>query len=54
MTLHLLWMESLEVHPSGYRYSQFCEIYRRWAKKLHPSMRQRHRAGEKVFVVYSG
>ncbi len=54
VTLHLLWMEYLEEHPSGYRYSQFCEIYRRWAKKLHPSMRQRHRAGEKVFVDYSG
>jgi transposase len=54
VTLHLLWMEYLEDHPSGYRYSQFCEIYRRWAKKLDPSMRQRHRAGEKAFVDYSG
>jgi transposase len=54
VTLHLLWVEYLEDHPEGYRYSQFCEIYRRWAKKLHPSMRQRHRAGEKVFVDYSG
>ncbi|MCP4204733.1 MAG: IS21 family transposase [bacterium] len=54
VTLHLLWMEYLEVHPDGYRYSQFCEIYRRWAKKLDPSMRQRYRAGEKAFVDYSG
>ncbi|MEJ2088510.1 MAG: IS21 family transposase [Gammaproteobacteria bacterium] len=54
VTLHLLWVEYLEVHPAGYRYSQFCEIYRRWVKKLHPSMRQRHRAGEKAFVDFSG
>ncbi len=54
VTLHLLWMEYLEVHPSGYRYSQFCDLYRRWTKKLEPSMRQRHRAGEKAFVDYSG
>ncbi len=54
VTLHLLWVEYLETHPAGYRYSQFCEIYRRWAKKLNPSMRQRHRAGEKAFVDYSG
>ncbi len=54
VTLHLLWMEYLETHPDGYRYSQFCEIYRRWVKKLHPTMRQRHKAGEKVFVDYSG
>lgn len=54
VTLHLLWLEYLESHPEGYRYSQFCELYRRWTKKLHPAMRQRHRAGEKVFVDYSG
>jgi transposase len=54
VTLHLLWLEYLESHPEGYRYSQFCELYRRWAKKLHPAMRQRHLAGEKVFVDYSG
>jgi transposase len=54
VTLQLLWEEYLEVHPEGYRYSQFCEIYRRWAKKLKPSMRQVHRAGEKTFIDFSG
>jgi hypothetical protein len=29
VSLHLLWVEYLEDHPEGYRYSQFCEIYRR-------------------------
>ena len=41
-------------HPAGYRYSQFCEIYRRWARTLRPSMRQVHRAGEKTFIDFSG
>lgn len=54
VTLQLVWHEYIEVHPHGYRYSQFCERYRRWARKLHPSMRQVHRAGEKAFVDYSG
>jgi transposase len=54
VTLHLLWEEYFEVYPEGYRYSQFCEIYRRWAKKLKPSMRQVHRAGEKTFIDFSG
>lgn len=54
VTLLLLWTEYREVHPDGYGYSQFCEIYRRWAKKLRPSMRQVHRAGEKTFVDFSG
>jgi len=54
VTLRLLWEEYLGIYPEGYRYSQFCEIYRRWAKKLRPSMRQTHRAGEKTFVDFSG
>jgi transposase len=54
VTLHLLWEEYREVHADGYAYSQFCEIYRRWAGKLKPSMRQQHRVGEKTFVDFSG
>ena len=54
VTLHLLWEEYREAHPEGYAYSQFCEIYRRWAQKLKPSMRQVHRAGEKAFIDFSG
>jgi len=55
VTLHLLWEEYRQVHgESGYGYSQYCELYRRWAGQLRPSMRQVHRAGEKVFVDFSG
>lgn len=38
----------------AYQYSQFCELYATWRKSLRISMRQVHRAGEKVFVDYSG
>lgn len=54
VTLHLLWEEYRQAHPDGYGYSQFCEIYRRWARKLKLSMRQQHRAGEKTFIDFSG
>ena len=54
VTLHLLWEEYREVHPDGYGYSQFCELYRRFYRKLKPSMRQQHRAGEKTFIDFSG
>ena len=54
LTLMLLWQEYKETEPSGYQYSQFCELYRQWRKKLDRSMRQEHRAGEKFFVDYSG
>jgi transposase len=54
VTLELLHLEYLERHPDGYRYTQFCEIYRRWLKRRGLSMRQVHRAGEKCFVDYAG
>ena len=54
VTLALLWVEYRAQHPDGYAYSQFCERYRRWARTLKPSMRQVHRAGEKLFVDFSG
>ena len=56
MTLMLLWQEHVEQHSehSTYRYTQFCERYRRYAKSLKRSMRQTHRAGEKLFIDYAG
>jgi len=54
VTLELLHLEYLEQHPDGYRYTQYCEIYRRWLKRRGLSMRQVHRPGEKLFVDYSG
>jgi transposase len=54
VTLLRLWVEYATDHPGGYRYSRFCELYSRWRKKLNSTMRQRHRAGEKTFVDFSG
>jgi transposase len=55
VTLSLLWQEyKLEHGESGYQYTQFCELYRRWARPLGAVMRQRHKAGDKLFVDWSG
>jgi len=54
VTLMLLWHEYKAEHPDGFQYSQFCERYRRWRKKLDVVMRQEHRAGEKMFLDYAG
>ena len=54
VTLELLHLEYLERHPTGYRYTRFCDLYRRWLARHRLSMRQEHRAGEKVFVDYAG
>ena len=34
VTLQLLWQEYKQVHPDGYQYSQFCDLYNRWRGKL--------------------
>ncbi|MBT4668726.1 MAG: IS21 family transposase [Candidatus Ruthia sp.] len=55
MTLQLLWEEHVEQYPAhSFSYSQYCRLYRQWLKKQRRSMRQIHKAGEKLFVDYAG
>ncbi len=55
LTKQLLWQEYRQQHPSdGYSYAQFCHRYLEWLGKQKRSMRQMHRAGEKLFVDYCG
>jgi len=55
VTLQLLWEEYAAAHREGaYRYSQFCLHYGRFRDALKRSMRQVHRAGEKLFIDYAG
>jgi len=54
VTLQLLWQEHRAEHPNGYGYSRFCDLYRAFAKRLSPTMRQYHVAGERLFVDYAG
>ena len=55
VTLMLLW-EEYQVSCAGqaYQYAQFCVYYRQYRSRLKLSMRQTHKAGEKLFVDYSG
>jgi transposase len=54
VTLSILWDEYIERDPQGYRYSRFCELYRRWEARLSVTMRQTHVGGDKLFVDYAG
>lgn len=56
MTLMLLWEEYQAefADRQTYRYTQFCEHSRTFAKRLKRSMRQIHRTGEKLFVDFAG
>ena len=54
LTLQLLWQEYKQNDPDGYQYSRYCELYRRWSRKLDIVLRQEHRAGERLFVDHAG
>jgi transposase len=59
VTLQTVWVEYREAAATKkplrpYEYSRFCDLYARWKKALGVVMRQVHRAGEKVFIDYSG
>lgn len=54
VTLQLLWREYRDIYQDGLGYSQFCNLYAEFKKQVAPTMRQRHKAGEKAFVDYSG
>jgi transposase len=55
VTLQLLWEEYKAKHPDdGFQNSWFCAAHRDWARKVDVTMRQPHRAGERLFVDYAG
>jgi transposase len=55
VTRQLLWEEYCAEHSTNYyRYTQFCALYQEWQKRLRVTLRQTHRAGEKLFVDYCG
>src|SRR5215475_1704374 len=55
VTKQLLWEEYAEANPDNhYQRSQFFFLYQQWRARLKLSMRQTHRAGEKMFVDYAG
>jgi transposase len=55
VTKQLLWQEYRQQHPDdGYSYAQYCHRYLEWLGRQQRSMRQIHRAGEKLFVDYCG
>ena len=55
VALQLLWFEYRKANPEGYQYSQFCNLYRQWARKLDVTLRQEHRDGGQVlrFAIHT-
>lgn len=54
VTRQLLWQEYKKKDPNGRQYSWFADKYRDWAKTHKLWMHQPHKAGEEVYVDFSG
>lgn len=53
-TKQALWKDYLQKNPEGYSYTQFCEHLNRWLGQIKGSGKLIHKAGEKVYVDYTG
>jgi transposase len=55
VTRQLLWEEYKTLYPDNhYGYTRFCNLYKAWQKRSRVSMRINHKAGEKMFLDFSG
>lgn len=54
VTRQLLWEEYALTTDQPLSYARFCAQYREWKQRLHPTLRQTHTAGDKLFLDYCG
>ena len=54
VTLLRLWEQYEGDNPEGYKMTSFYNHYRLWKRRAAPSMHMTHKAGEKMFVDYTG
>jgi len=54
VTLQLLWKEYADQTVDGYSYSQFCYHFDEWKKVQKVSMHIEHKAGDKMYVDFTG
>ena len=54
VTLQVLWEEYQSEQEGPLSYSRYCYHYRAYKQSLKRSLRQTHKAGDKVFIDYSG
>jgi transposase len=54
VTQRLLWEEYYDKHPDGFKLSQFKYWYHQWRKEVSPVMHFDHKAGDKLFIDFTG
>jgi len=54
VTKELLWREYRAMHPDGFQLSQFRNYLRVWQQQSKPTMHIEHKAGDKMYVDFTG
>ena len=54
VTKQILWDEYISENTNGYKYSQFCHHFKQWSSSKEIYMRIEHKAGDKLYVDYTG
>ena len=54
MTLQILWKEYSLKHLDGFQSTGFYKHFKIWKGQSHPSMRMVHKAGDKMFIDFTG
>ncbi len=54
MTREKQWLLYIQRYPDGYGRTQFKDYYSQWTKHLNTSMHIEHKAGDKMFVDFTG
>ncbi len=54
VTRQLLWQEYKEEYPDGYNHTQFCHYLRVWKQSHEVSMVQDQKAGDKLYIDFTG
>jgi transposase len=54
VTLLRLWEEYRVLYPQGFKMTAFYRHYRLWKRRVDPSMHMEHKAGDKIFVDFTG
>ncbi|MFC2132063.1 IS21 family transposase [Bacteroidota bacterium] len=54
VTKYFLWEEYKLNDPGGYNYTQFCHYFKEYLKKNEAVMHFEHKAGDKMFIDFTG
>ncbi len=50
----ILWIEYAEVYPLGYKYSQYCNLFRKYLKNTEPAFHWDYQPGEFTQIDFAG